>query len=1594
MKRISLLISLLYSGAALADGTAQTIVLLHSGAVNVTNNVSGLSAPLTTPGAAVSVNSTGSISPFKGALPSTDTSSSNSGGGKSASNGKSSSGGNTQSSSSSQGKSSGGGSSQSSQNGSSNSNGSSSGPSSGGSSESNGGGSSQSAQNTSQSGSNGGSSGPNSGGSSATGGSGAPSGGSVSESGGSSITSADTESSQPVSQGSGSSTTTTVQSSPATQTVAPTSPATSSTPQQVVTLQGSGGTTVNTTSQTVTSSTGQTATIQQSVYGSLAQTASTAAQTAAGTTDFSLSLSTSSVSTAISSASSAISSATGAQTNGNGALTQANAAQSAYSANGSFADSSAVSANSAITSSKSAIQSALTVLNTALTAANTSLNSANTFLNSANSQISAVGTNLNSISASQAAISNNAAAMQILTSAGVGLVNAPTTLQGAVTAAATAASQASALEKAGDVVDAQAALTTAQAALNVVSAALSASASATAASSAATAASAAISNVSTQISAISSNAATVSSNAQMAAYNNPAVSGSFIGHFMMPVAATGGYNLGEAPNNPAQLNTTYVLDGNGNLIEARVMSFQVTDPTTASQVTSAISSADIKWTGGTAADTFKLADNSIYGGRWAGATVTVTDNSNSSSTTYSPSDSLWAVMLAPPANYVQSLTGTTTYILAGNTKPFDSAGVLGTLNSATLSANFTNQTVDASVNLTMPSGSMAGTYAATGTAMAIKTATSVNPSGFSGGTQTVSCSSGACSAGSTGYSVGLGGSFAGSTASSAGLAYSIWPTTSSGLPASDMVQGLAAFTASTAPTVAALAAYNPSLVGYAVSDPTYYTAGTIGFYNNIGAVASSAITYTNGAPSSIADNSYACPGCNGSLTLSILGAASPVTGNANSYAATGIQFGRWTVSTGAQSVFTSPLGGTWGAPSSWIYGPQGYLDSPIVAGVNTGPLSGTFSYALDGSNAPVDTNSGTKGTLTSASLSADFTNQTVSANLALTMGTKNWSASAAAMPISSGQFTAYASPGVTTSTMTVTQNGSACSACGGNLNGAFTGQNYAGAILSYNLYDNGNAFIDGNAAFTRNVSGNPTVTNGTAAPTGQYWVADYGGSVLLASSVTANAGNVLTAYSMPSTTTSGVTASISTNVTCSSCTGNASGDAANTGIYYGTWDAGTYSSTNTASWTTAPGQYHYITGPEVGPVYLAQVLTGTLNFNLDGGTAPTNQSGIAGTLNSGSLTVNFDKQTVGISLGLTDNGHTWSVTTPAGNEARLTGTQGIGNTAFYAYAYGVAAASNAPGNVNVTVDGSNANGNISGQLTGTGITGAILNYNLSGTVSSTTENVNGVAAFAAASASNTSAPYQFVGGSATDAIATSVTSSSTGGIGAGFDAQSRIVASSGNLTQFDVNPVNGGGNGLTLAIGTSTLTDTGSDGATGITWGRWQGGSINVTDRATGVVTPVSLASSVHWISGPVQTTAVTLPTSGTFAYTLAGGTHPTDNLGNIGTLNSATLTANFTAQTVDVGVNVTVNSSNMVAQATGVPIIQRAAFNADSTIPVGSSGNLTVTCSGTCGSSTAGQIVGGFGGSGGTGAAIMYAMQRIGGTSPGSISGVAAFHR
>ena len=715
--------------------------------------------------------------------------------------------------------------------------------------------------------------------------------------------------------------------------------------------------------------------------------------------------------------------------------------------------------------------------------------------------------------------------------------------------------------------------------------------------------------------------------------------------------------------------------------------------------------------------------------------------------------------------------------------------------------------------------------------------------------------------------------------------------------------------------------------------------------------------------------------------------------NAPSFGLTGIQYGSWTGYTSQTYNYSYALGGNNnGSQNSWMYGPQGYLDnangSTVIGGMSAAG-AGTFTYHLDGNNAPRNSYNGTTGTLTSASLTANFNTMLVTANLGLTMpGSDTWAASYSSSIVSltnGGQF--GGSPTVTRGTGTP----GTCSTCSGYLSGMFTGQNFSGAILGYSLSDTATAtYIYGDAALTRLYPGNsnPSPTTGGNAVTPTNIVIDNGFGYVYStplSSVTINSANVLTQYS-------GVT------VTCPTCTAIPSGQVSTSGIYYGTWTSGTWTSTSTNTTSTTPA--YWITGPEAGPLYMPQALTGTANYVLDAGQV-TNSSGVAGTVNaSTALTVNFTNQTVGVNLNATVSGHTWNASSAA-NGTPLTGNQGIGGGAFYA------------SGLSVTIDGTAstvAYGYVNGQLTGSGLTGAIINFTLSGSnaSSSYTDYLSGVAAFTG-TAQNINTPYRSV------LVSTYDSTSITPTLGFYFNNASRVSQdSSGNLTQFDISYMNNtsgtsssssspacsasgsctssgttSSNNLTVTTSGSTLTDHGTDPVSGISWGRWTGGTLNTTDRATGTVTSTPLTGSLHWIAEPTSTTPVTLPITGTYSYTLAGGTHPTDNLGNVGTLNSASVTANFTAQTVGLGVNASVNGATLNATAPSAPIIQSTVFYASSQEPSTSTSYLTVSCTGTC-AATGGTVIGKFTGAGATGIAMSYGLQN----GASVINGVAAFHR
>jgi hypothetical protein len=180
-----------------------------------------------------------------------------------------------------------------------------------------------------------------------------------------------------------------------------------------------------------------------------------------------------------------------------------------------------------------------------------------------------------------------------------------------------------------------------------------------------------------------------------------------------------------------------------------------------------------------------------------------------------------------------------------------------------------------------------------------------------------------------------------------------------------------------------------------------------------------------------------------------------------------------------------------------------------------------------------------------------------------------------------------------------------------------------------------------------------------------------------------------------------------------------------------------------------------------------------------------------------------------------------------------------------------------------------------------------------------------------------------------------------------FAIDNTIVAAGSPTTTFAAPSTNGTATASTnvanFTVG-SSLVDFGYDSVSGMSWGRWQGSW--VTTQGTTVTAAAN--SNLHWFATSVQTQAVTLPVTGTWNYTLVGNTNPTDNVGVVGTLNSATFSANFTAQTVNVGINVSMPASSanaaqpvtLDATATAVPIL--AGGNFKTSTP-------TITCTGTC---------------------------------------------
>ena len=398
-----------------------------------------------------------------------------------------------------------------------------------------------------------------------------------------------------------------------------------------------------------------------------------------------------------------------------------------------------------------------------------------------------------------------------------------------------------------------------------------------------------------------------------------------------------------------------------------------------------------------------------------------------------------------------------------------------------------------------------------------------------------------------------------------------------------------------------------------------------------------------------------------------------------------------------------------------------------------------------------------------------------------------------------------------------------------------------------------------------------------------------------------------------------------------------------------------------------PGSIHWINAPSGYPTYLSEVLTGTAVYTLSAATSPTNQNNLAGTLGSMSMEVNFSNRTLDF---------TASVSMPASAGAAA-GSWNLSANAvplsLNAFAGSTSDRLTIVNGSGVSSDSSNLlTGSFSGSLVGTGIGAAIVGYGINDRTSTNPADWHIVAGVAGlqGTAQDASAPYREgrvsdPNGRLTEFIRTYATTNRPDEVVA--DAQ-------GRATSFSA-PLSGIGTHSTYTIGSAQAVDFGIDPETGMIWGRWAGGTANVS--GAGGSEQMNLDSrSLHYIFAGTQSGPVALPLTGTATYNVIGSTRPTDIAGHVGVLNSATLLANFTNRTVDASVNIAINGQTWNGAANGMPIYRDQYFGAYTGTPIPGAVNpapLQITCTPSCGQGAGGSLDGFFAGATGPRAGMMY---------------------
>jgi hypothetical protein len=606
----------------------------------------------------------------------------------------------------------------------------------------------------------------------------------------------------------------------------------------------------------------------------------------------------------------------------------------------------------------------------------------------------------------------------------------------------------------------------------------------------------------------------------------------------------------------------------------------------------------------------------------------------------------------------------------------------------------------------------------------------------------------------------------------------------------------------------------------------------------------------------------------------------------------GIRWGRW--SGGAATIGT--LSGSQQLDLQdqslhWIAGPI-FEAPPQIA------MSGETYFVLSGGTNPTDS-LGHVGLLSSATLQANFTTQQVNAALSLNMNGYNW----------------FASGSGSLATGTPRFNGTFNTVIDGRLPGAgaYSGFLSAGALssdqlngagLSYRLTDDSGQLgsVYGVVAY---VPGPPMGLSAPAVIRDVAYAVGKLNASQIAGGVASNSRGQLTLSQTLALARFNAPVPDAAIGGLSSGTARLIDNGVNeaTGIRWGRWQGGAIDVTTPPASSQvndlSTQSLHWIFSNEYATVPVLPQ-SGTATYTLIGNTAPTDTLGNTGTLGSASFNADFTNRFVTSQLTLNINGVDWYASGHA--------TYGVGNNRFEGAYDDVRIENLASGQG--TLYGFFTHPRVGNSTS----PGAGLSFNLADNTRQLGV-VSGVLAYAQGGAGATVTPLP-PGSRDIAFIAPALEAIGPQAIRAAAD--NYALDSNFELVSLPGVTDSGTIDSARYGIGTSTVVASDVSPLVMLRWGRWSGGTANVTNLLTNTSRSIDLSQrSLHWIEGADAATPI-MPVTGTATYALIGGTVPTDRAGNLGVLNGASLSADFTHQQVAAAFDVTVNNVNVVALGTG----------------------------------------------------------------------------